>query len=47
VAWGKAQVSAVNTNGESLNSAEVSAAPQAASIWTGLGSDNNLGTGGN
>jgi autotransporter-associated beta strand protein len=41
------KVSAVNTNGEGLNSAEVSAKPQAASIWTGLGSDNNWGTGGN
>jgi autotransporter-associated beta strand protein len=41
------KVSAINTNGESLNSAEVSATPLAASIWTGLGSDNNWGTGGN
>jgi len=41
------KVSAVNTNGEGLNSAEVSAKPQAASTWTGLGADNNWGTGGN
>ena len=41
------KVSAVNTNGEGLNSAEVSAKPLAASIWTGLGSDNNWGTAGN
>ena len=41
------KVSAVNANGEGLNSAEVSAKPLAASIWTGLGSDNNWGTGGN
>ena len=41
------KVSAVNTNGEGLSSAEVSAKPLAASIWTGLGSDNNWGTGGN
>jgi len=41
------KVSAVNTNGQSLDSGEVSATPRAASIWTGLGSDNNWGTGGN
>jgi fructan beta-fructosidase len=41
------KVSAVNVYGEGLNSAEVSAKPLAASIWTGLGSDNNWGTGGN
>jgi fructan beta-fructosidase len=41
------KVSAVNTNGESLNSVEVSATPPAAATWTGLGSDNNWGTGGN
>ncbi|HXA44272.1 MAG TPA: fibronectin type III domain-containing protein, partial [Candidatus Angelobacter sp.] len=41
------KVSAVNTNGESLNSVEVSATPPAVSTWTGLGSDNNWGTGGN
>jgi fructan beta-fructosidase len=41
------KVSAVNANGESINSMEVSATPPAAATWTGLGSDNNWGTGGN
>jgi len=41
------KISGVNTNGESLNSVEVSATPQAASTWTGLGADNNWGTSGN
>ncbi|HWY29657.1 MAG TPA: autotransporter-associated beta strand repeat-containing protein, partial [Candidatus Acidoferrum sp.] len=41
------KVSAVNTNGQSLNSVEVSATPPAVATWSGLGSDNNWGTGGN
>ena len=41
------KVSAINPNGESVNSVEVDATPQAASTWTGLGSDNNWSTSGN
>jgi len=41
------KVSAVNTNGESPNSVEVSATPPPTATWTGLGPDNNWGTAGN
>jgi autotransporter-associated beta strand protein len=41
------KISAVNTNGEGLNSVEVNATPVGSSTWTGLGSDNNWGTSGN
>jgi fructan beta-fructosidase len=41
------KVSAVNTNGTGPNSMEVNATPPPPATWTGLGSDNNWGTGGN
>jgi autotransporter-associated beta strand protein len=41
------KISAVNTNGESINSVEVDAIPQAASTWIGEGVNNDWSTSGN